>query len=906
MNPRKITSLLLVLLMTASALSIVASVAGGEANGGTAPLGGSRATPGLNFTWLNHDGTDFIGSSALHVFDDDLDIFIEAFPSTYYCEWDPSTITEADIIIEEYHGHVTHYDPDTVAMVQKNTGAIVVGGRQIKTDMLARGISSSKIVELQPTLGNSLSATVAGAKITAYRMIHTGVPGLEQNAYMVEMPSGIKWYHGTCTGTSNVNAYMKDDPDFYNLDAMFMDYEHNFPALDQEFEPNILGRIHVPTGQGVPTLWHNYFQDSYTLTHNTTHAYSQPPPNVAPILSQASASPLTATEDDAITFKVFYQDTDDFRNKGPKTAKVSLKDDQGTVTDHDLDPPPGGSPWTTGRLMSLSTKLSPGTYTYKFSASDLEVPATGEIDWSTESVTVRPRNKVPELQSASYVPDRGDTNTEFRFEVMYRDADDQSPATAKVYIDLVPYDMESDTVSGPWNDWVVFYYETTLDVGTNHRYYFQFSDGEDSVRLPLGSASPNWFLGPEVEMPNYAPSLGGPLFTPNSGDRSTEFTFSIVYTDEENDRATISQIHIDDVPFLMNPDNFQFDQGVRFTYRTSLDMGPHTYYFFFSDGKHDVRFPEEGTQAGPEVLNLDPRAVISSPGNGDRYTPDDYVSLRGDTSTDPDGDTLSYTWTSDIQGALGTGGILDLQLMEGSHVVTLSVEDDFGGIHTTTVTFLVRPYIPNPFVDTIESNNDQPIETDIIRITVTVGNNGEAKAMGFDVVLLVDDEVVGTDTVSVDIDALRSVTFSWTTTPGSHTVTAEVGDDSEDLVIVVAPNSLPEADPTLVNGGSKYKPGQEIYFKANATDAEADVLSFEWDFGDGGVATKEDPSHVYTEQGTYTVTLTITDERGGQTVETFEVSIVKPKKDESPGFGALIALVAVSIAVMAVTSSRRD
>lgn len=40
------------------------------------------------------------------------------------------------------------------------------------------------------------------------------------------------------------------------------------------------------------------------------------------------------------------------------------------------------------------------------------------------------------------------------------------------------------------------------------------------------------------------------------------------------------------------------------------------------------------------------------------------------------------------------------------------------------------------------------------------------------------------------------------------------------------------------------------------------VTSYQWDFGDGGTSTQQNPSHTYTNQGTYAVTLTITTSTG--------------------------------------------
>ena len=38
--------------------------------------------------------------------------------------------------------------------------------------------------------------------------------------------------------------------------------------------------------------------------------------------------------------------------------------------------------------------------------------------------------------------------------------------------------------------------------------------------------------------------------------------------------------------------------------------------------------------------------------------------------------------------------------------------------------------------------------------------------------------------------------------------------------------------------------------------------SFQWDFGDGSASLEENPSHEYTQQGTWTVTLNVTNDSG--------------------------------------------
>lgn len=53
-----------------------------------------------------------------------------------------------------------------------------------------------------------------------------------------------------------------------------------------------------------------------------------------------------------------------------------------------------------------------------------------------------------------------------------------------------------------------------------------------------------------------------------------------------------------------------------------------------------------------------------------------------------------------------------------------------------------------------------------------------------------------------------------------------------------------------------------INFTGNATSAEGTISSWEWNFGDGGTSTAQNPQHTYTETGYYNVSLTATSSNG--------------------------------------------
>jgi PKD repeat protein len=79
-----------------------------------------------------------------------------------------------------------------------------------------------------------------------------------------------------------------------------------------------------------------------------------------------------------------------------------------------------------------------------------------------------------------------------------------------------------------------------------------------------------------------------------------------------------------------------------------------------------------------------------------------------------------------------------------------------------------------------------------------------------------------------------------------------------------------------------------LSFDASASsDVDGDALSYAWNFGDGSTASGVKTSHAYSHAGTYTVTLTVTDGKGGTAQLTVSVIIRTP----SQGIQTLVSAV---------------
>ena len=84
-------------------------------------------------------------------------------------------------------------------------------------------------------------------------------------------------------------------------------------------------------------------------------------------------------------------------------------------------------------------------------------------------------------------------------------------------------------------------------------------------------------------------------------------------------------------------------------------------------------------------------------------------------------------------------------------------------------------------------------------------------------------------------------------------------------------NTPPQSD-----AGDAYSgiAGEAVQFNgAGSSDTDGTIESYAWTFGDGGTAAGVAPTHIYTEAGSYTAQLTVTDNGGDTDISTAQVSI---------------------------------
>ncbi len=127
--------------------------------------------------------------------------------------------------------------------------------------------------------------------------------------------------------------------------------------------------------------------------------------------------------------------------------------------------------------------------------------------------------------------------------------------------------------------------------------------------------------------------------------------------------------------------------------------------------------------------------------------------------------------------------------------------------------------------------------------------------------------------------------------PGTYTVTLTVTDNqgasasTSREVTVRSPNQPPVAAFTFAPANPN--PGETVTFDASASqDPDGTIVSYSWNFGDGTTGTGKIVTKAYPSAGTYTVTLTVTDDQGA-TAQAQKTVQVGPPPSTLPGMPTL-------------------
>jgi Ca2+-binding RTX toxin-like protein len=251
-------------------------------------------------------------------------------------------------------------------------------------------------------------------------------------------------------------------------------------------------------------------------------------------------------------------------------------------------------------------------------------------------------------------------------------------------------------------------------------------------------------------------------------------------------------------------------------------------------------------------------------------------------------DPLTFTWTITN---LGTGTVRTLQgasvsptLPAGNYTVTLNVTDGDGGTDTRTAQLSVVNTAPTivPGSFNVPSTGN---EGELATFSVSATDNGGASSLSY------RWRIKGPNG-RVDFRSGATVNYTWPDN-GSYVVRVTVS-DSDGSTVSAGPATVSVANlSTIISSATAPTVGTEgvsVAFSAAATDpGPNDVVEYRWSVTgpDGTVTALGGPAPTFTpsDNGSYAISLTVTDRQGGDTTRTFAPLVVA---NANPTLGAII------------------
>ncbi|WP_425365349.1 PKD domain-containing protein [Gloeothece verrucosa] len=232
------------------------------------------------------------------------------------------------------------------------------------------------------------------------------------------------------------------------------------------------------------------------------------------------------------------------------------------------------------------------------------------------------------------------------------------------------------------------------------------------------------------------------------------------------------------------------------------------------------------------------------------------------TATDPGNDALTYTWNfGDGSDPITGQTVTHTFVNNGSYITTLTVTDTNGGSATQTLT--------------VNVNNSAPTITNVSSpSTVNEGTPATFSATAIDPN---NDPLTYSWNFGDNSDPVFGQVVSHTFADnGTYTVTLTVtdtqGETAQQSKSVTVNNVAPSVNAGLDFASSE---GETVSFNGSYTDPGIlDTHSIVWNFGDGTTTSENlTPTHTYTNNGTYTVTLSVIDSDGDIGTDTLTVTV---------------------------------
>ncbi len=289
-----------------------------------------------------------------------------------------------------------------------------------------------------------------------------------------------------------------------------------------------------------------------------------------------------------------------------------------------------------------------------------------------------------------------------------------------------------------------------------------------------------------------------------------------------------------------------------YTYSTA---GTYTVTLLVIDGiGAEIESTTTATITSGGTINNPPTANANGPYSGNVNS---SISFSSQGSTDNDGNITTFNWDFGDGTSSNQPNPSHIYTNSGSYSAKLTVTDNDGakGISSATVT------VNGGSSGSITANPNGPY-TGSVGNAVSFSSAGSSSPDGG----IVEQEWDFGDGNGSSTAANPSYTYS---APGNYSVTLLVvdalGAEAESTTTAtITTGGTPNTPPTAnANGPYSGRINTSISFSSQgSSDTDGTIVSYEWTFGDGGRSSAQTPSYAYSTAGSFTATLTVTDNKG--------------------------------------------
>ena len=630
-------------------------------------------------------------------------------------------------------------------------------------------------------------------------------------------------------------------------------------------------------------------------------------------LSDQNLLPPVAVDDTATTVQgqpamidILANDTDDDGTIAPDSVQIATEPTKGTVTVND----DGTVSYTPGDRFSGTD-----SFTYTVQDNDAQSSEPAEVKVTVENAVAEiskiqiPENitEGDEVTIRAIASDAGNDELTYSWTIDGEELTENNPQINYTFPDNGTY-TGSVTVTDTYGGSNTQTFEVTVENAT--------PVVNAGVDVTVNEGSSIEFAGSYSDTgTNDTHTVGwdfGDGDTADTSEATHTYTddgeYTATYTVTDNDGAVASDtvsVTVNNVAPIIKSltGDTEINEGDTATFNAiATDLGDDTitYIWDFGDGSEQLAISNEelpvshvyadngdyivtltvrDEDGGETLQTLDVRVNNVAPTfdavDGAMVVDEGEVLNYSAIATDPGDDELTYSWnfgddTPEVAGADVTHTFAN----NGIYDATVTVTDDSGASTVSNLTITVSNVAPTVNTELTATGD----EGSAVTFEATFDDSGN------DDLTVTWDFGDGSDAVTTNYPAgsdINSETQTHTfadngTYRATITVTDSDGASTKSEIEVAIANTAPVIE--SLTGDSSVNEGDTATFNAIATDPGDDTITYIWDFGDGSeqlaVSNEQLPvSHVYADNGDYTVTLTVRDEDDGETLSTLDVRV---------------------------------